>query len=223
MIPTSVTTASSVAPAAPSETTSRAALSSDFDMFLKLLTTQMRNQDPLNPADATAFATQLATFSSVEQQILTNDLLRDLLAGVTGGQADNATSWLGAEVLSGEAVAFRGRPVDLVLTPETGAETSVLVVTDPRERVVQRLPIEPGTTALSWTGAGPGGAQVPPGDYRFSVDHFVGQDLQSSAPVRAYATVQEVRFENAVPRLVLDGGASVAPDEIDAVRRPGAG
>ena len=51
-------------------TKNAAVLSSDFETFLKMLTTQMQNQDPLNPVDSTDYATQLATFSSVEQQVL---------------------------------------------------------------------------------------------------------------------------------------------------------
>ena len=53
-------------------------IGSDFDTFLKLLTTQMKNQDPLNPIDSTDYATQLATFSGVEQQTRTNQLLESL-------------------------------------------------------------------------------------------------------------------------------------------------
>ena len=65
------------APAAPvarstadgAETGGNSALSSDFETFLRMLTTQLQNQDPLNPVDSADFAVQLATFSSVEQQV----------------------------------------------------------------------------------------------------------------------------------------------------------
>ena len=56
----------------------RSQISSDFDTFLKMLTAQMQNQDPFNPIDSTDYATQLATFSGVEQQTRTNDLLTNL-------------------------------------------------------------------------------------------------------------------------------------------------
>lgn len=52
-----------VSTASPATATAKPAISSDFDTFLKLLTTQMTHQDPLNPVDLTQFATQLATFS----------------------------------------------------------------------------------------------------------------------------------------------------------------
>jgi len=70
----------SVTPAAALEqgVTSSSVISSDFETFLIMLTTQMENQDPLNPIESSDYAVQLATFSSVEQQVLTNDLLGTL-------------------------------------------------------------------------------------------------------------------------------------------------
>ena len=58
--------------------TTASKISSDFETFLKMLTAQISNQDPLNPIDASDYSTQLATFSGVEQQVLTNDLLRQI-------------------------------------------------------------------------------------------------------------------------------------------------
>ena len=72
-------------------------INSDFETFLKMLTTQLKNQDPLNPIESSDFAVQLATFSSVEQQVMTNDLLTGL-SGQMGqmGMAQLA-SWVGME------------------------------------------------------------------------------------------------------------------------------
>ena len=69
----------------------RSALASDFDTFLRMLTTQMQNQDPLNPIDSTDYATQLATFSGVEQQVRTNSLLADL--GTWLAETDMIITW----------------------------------------------------------------------------------------------------------------------------------
>jgi flagellar basal-body rod modification protein FlgD len=71
-VSSSAATSSAVAPA---DNGSGAKISSDFETFLKMLTVQMQNQDPLNPVDSSDYATQLATFSGVEQQVQTNDLL----------------------------------------------------------------------------------------------------------------------------------------------------
>jgi flagellar basal-body rod modification protein FlgD len=65
-------------PQSPNQTTRSKALTSDFETFLRMLTVQMKNQDPLNPIESSDFAVQLATFSGVEQQVKTNDLLTKL-------------------------------------------------------------------------------------------------------------------------------------------------
>lgn len=62
----------------------RQAASSDFDAFLSLLTAQVRHQDPLAPLDSTQFVEQLATFSSLEQQVTTNDHLETIAAMLAG-------------------------------------------------------------------------------------------------------------------------------------------
>jgi flagellar basal-body rod modification protein FlgD len=61
-----------------------ASLSGNFQSFLSLLTTQLKNQDPLNPTDTTQFTQQLTMMSGVEQQLMTNSLLQQLVS-VQGG------------------------------------------------------------------------------------------------------------------------------------------
>ena len=54
-------------------------LSNNYELFLSILTTQIQNQDPLDPTDSSKYTEQLVQYSSVEQQIRTNDQLSDLL------------------------------------------------------------------------------------------------------------------------------------------------
>lgn len=76
ILPSPTNASPGAAPGPPVEDAS-ASLSSDFEVFLQMLTAQMKYQDPLNPVDSTDYATQLATFSGVEQAVLTNDLLKN--------------------------------------------------------------------------------------------------------------------------------------------------
>ena len=62
-------------------------LASNFETFLTLLTSQLKNQDPLSPVDSNQFTAQLTQMAGVEQQLLTNDLLKGLLAAQGGGGA----------------------------------------------------------------------------------------------------------------------------------------
>lgn len=70
----------------------------DFETFLTLLTAQMRNQDPLKPMDSTAFVAQLASFSTVEQQIETNAKLDNILSAFSSSSTNQLTEWIGKEV-----------------------------------------------------------------------------------------------------------------------------
>jgi flagellar basal-body rod modification protein FlgD len=66
---TTITATTATATTSQTQTkTASSGLSSDFETFLKMLTTQLKNQDPMNPVDSADYAVQLATFSSVEQQ-----------------------------------------------------------------------------------------------------------------------------------------------------------
>jgi flagellar basal-body rod modification protein FlgD len=91
-VSSSAATSSAVATA---DNGSGAKISSDFETFLKMLTVQMQNQDPLNPVDSSDYATQLATFSGVEQQVQTNDLLRSLAGQMGTGLDNQPVVWAG--------------------------------------------------------------------------------------------------------------------------------
>lgn len=79
-----VSTATSSAPSTTSPISDNADLSSEFNQFLELLTTQVQNQDPFQPLDSTQFVEQLATFSALEQQVQSNDLLKKILTALDG-------------------------------------------------------------------------------------------------------------------------------------------
>ncbi|NNF91122.1 MAG: flagellar hook assembly protein FlgD, partial [Boseongicola sp.] len=102
-------------PAADREGSS--ALSSDFETFLLMLTTQMQNQDPLNPIESQDFAVQLATFSGVEQQVLSNELLETLATGMGLSGMSQLAGWVGMEARVTAPAAFDGTPITLAPDP----------------------------------------------------------------------------------------------------------
>src|SRR5260370_34022512 len=73
-------------------------LSSDFNNFLTLLTTQLKNQDPLSPMDSTQFTQQLVAFTGVEQQINTNSKLDQLIGLDKTGQLTAAANYIGDQI-----------------------------------------------------------------------------------------------------------------------------
>ena len=99
-----------------SATSGSAFASSDFETFLKMLTTQIKNQDPLNPMEGTEFAVQLATFSGVEQQVQTNTLLQQMLSNGTNGLGE-LSGWIGRDVRTTAPVWFDTELVSINAMP----------------------------------------------------------------------------------------------------------
>jgi len=108
----------------------RSALSSDFETFIKMLTVQMENQDPLNPMESSDFATQLATFSGVEQQVKTNDLLQGLGSQLGALGVSQLSGWIGMEGRAVAPVEYDGTPVTITISGSALADAHELVVRD---------------------------------------------------------------------------------------------
>jgi flagellar basal-body rod modification protein FlgD len=223
---TQFNTAASAGPAARSEPAARegsSALSSDFQTFLLMLTTQMQNQDPLNPIESQDFAVQLATFSGVEQQVRTNDLLASMAAGLGVSGISQLAGWVGMEARVAAPAWFDGSPITLAPRPDPASDAANLVVRDDTGRVVLRETMPLGVTTIDWAGVGPSGTPLPPGLYSFELESRNTGEVTSTRPVEHYALVDEARQGPAGVEVVLRGGSSVAASEVSALRRPSGG
>ncbi len=195
-------------------------ITSDFDTFLRMLTVQMQNQDPLNPIDSADYAVQLATFSGVEQQVRTNQLLTDMQGRFQQMDIAEMASWIGQDARSPAPVWFDGGPVSLSPTPANGADRAVLVIRDSRGMLVSREDIPPRTAAYQWFGADMAGNPLPPGAYAVSLESLQGDRIIDTSPVEHYARVVEVRSTPQGPSLVLASGVEVASSAVTALRMP---
>ena len=210
----------------PSTTTSSGGVSSqgtklgsDFETFLKMLTTQAQNQDPLNPLDSAEYASQLASFSSVEQQVLTNDLLTQLNGQFSASDLSQLTDWVGSEVLSDSAAYFEGQNVMLQLPNRTSAEQSILVVRDADGSEVRRQQISSGQSSVVWDGYTNAGSTAQTGFYSFQVESYEAGVLSSTANAQPYHRVIEARTsgDNQIA-LTLLGGAEVNSSSVSGIR-----
>ncbi|MCV2866097.1 flagellar hook capping FlgD N-terminal domain-containing protein [Albidovulum sediminicola] len=195
-----------------------ALIESDFNTFLKMLTTQLQNQDPLNPIESSDYAAQLATFSGVEQQVRTNQLLQGLSDRLGLSGLGEYATWIGRQALTEAPVSYDGAPVVLQVATSPGADAAQLVVRDAAGHEVGRMDLVPGQTSVTWSGEGYGGAQLARGTYAFRVESFAAGSSLGFSAAGAYATVAEVRSSGADAVLVLAGGAEVAPSEVKALR-----
>jgi flagellar basal-body rod modification protein FlgD len=214
-----VTSATS-APAATTAVGSATRITSDFTTFLKMLTVQMQNQDPLNPIDSSDYAVQLATFSGVEQQVRTNQLLADMQGRFQQlGMAEMA-SWIGKEARSNAPVRYDGTPVTLTPNPAVGADRAVLAVRDAQGTLVSREEIPVSAAPYQWLGAGMDGSPLPPGLYSIALESLNGETVINTAEVEHYARVIEARGGTDGTKLVLEGGIEVLASDVTALREP---
>ena len=199
---------------------SASALSSDFQTFLRMLTVQMENQDPLNPIESSDFAVQLATFSGVEQQIRTNDLLADMIAGQGLGGLAQLAGWIGMEARVPGPAQFSGAPIPLAPQPDPASDAAYLVVKDEFGRAVSREAVPLSDDVVLWGGTASNGAPLLPGRYSFELESLRAGEITSIKPVEHYALVQEARLGPGGIEIVLEGGRALSSADVTALRRP---
>lgn len=204
--------------AAPTENESASALSSDFETFLQMLTVQMKNQDPLNPIESTDYAVQLATFSSVEQQVLTNDLLEDLSSQLGGNSLSEYASWVGMQAGTTEAVYFESVPIEVLPEPAPGADSMTIKVTDSSGNLVQEIEMDPTNEVLMWGGTDKDGTPFESGFYNFELESYQDGALMSTEKMQVYTPIIEARSDASGTVFILKGGSEIAASQIDALR-----
>lgn len=206
------------APAAPQQ--ADAVLSSDFETFLQMLTAQAKYQDPLEPIDSSQYAAQLAQFSMVEQQVLSNDLLTSLGGQMGAGAMAQLAGWIGMEARSTAPVGFDGSPITILSEPASVADQAMLIVRDASGAELQRQPIPTDPQPLQWAGVTSDGAPFPLGQYSFAVESFANGESLGVKQAATYAQVTETRLEGGETLIVLQGGAVVPASTITALRAP---
>jgi len=194
------------AAAAAKTTQAQKSLSGNFDTFLRLLTTQLQNQNPLEPLDATKFTEQLVSYSQVEQQINTNQNLTALLALQKVALGANAVSYLGkTAVTTGPLSSIDGGTASWRYTLPSDAAAVDLVVTDSTGRLVRSVPgqLNVGTHEFVWDGKNTAGETLPEGAYRLTVVAKRADQSEIEAAVTGIGLVREVDMSGAEPVVTI--------------------
>jgi flagellar basal-body rod modification protein FlgD len=156
------------APAAPADATTKgiASLADNFNTFLALLTTQLKNQDPTSPLDSNQFTQQLVQMTGVEQQLNANTLLKQLVANTSNG-ISTAVSLIGKSVkaASNTANLTGGQAQWVYNLPATASDLKVEVLDANGATVHAEAPsdMKAGDHAFSWNGKDVTGKQLPNG------------------------------------------------------------
>lgn len=193
-------------------------ISSDFQTFLRMMTTQLQNQDPLNPIDSADYAVQLATFSGVEQQARTNQLLQSMQTQLGLSGLAQLSGWVGQEGRVGGVVSVTGGPVTLAYAAASGADRVVLSVKDANGTLVAREDLPTDDTSWTWTPENAQGAPLAEGAYTLSVESYSGDELLATDEVQHYAQIREIRMSNGAAVVVLPDGREVPADQVTAIR-----
>lgn len=196
----------------------QATLNSDFQTFLEMLTVQARNQDPLNPMESSEYASQLASFSSVEQQVLTNDLLTALGEQLGSSTLSQLSSWVGMEARSTAPVTFDRSPQTLHPLLASAADEAHLVVYDESGNEVQRQQIDLDAESVEWAGVDDSGTPFEKGTYSFEIENFANGESLGTSPVETYQRVEEAQMLEGQVVLMLEGGQPILSSDVVALR-----
>ena len=225
MTPAAATTTTAAtdasAKAAAKASTASSKLSSDKTQFLKLLTAQLRNQDPTAPMDSTQFTQQLVQYSQVEQQIDTNSNLSSLISLTQQNIFASALNYVGKAIQANSDTApLQNGALTASYKLSGDAQSTTILVRDSTGAIVHSEvgAIKAGAHAFKWDGKSSGGAQLADGNYSVTVTALGANNTPVDSTVSVYGTVTSVVTDpttNAVTLMM--GGVSVPLNKVLAI------
>ena len=187
-----------------------------------MLTTQLKNQNPMDPLDTNQFTSQLVQFAQVEQQMKQNDQLSQIIAIEKSAQATVALSYVG------HTVVVEGQTTQLSLP---GVATWTMNVTKPATATVTvkdstgqtcytgSFAVTPGQQNFTWDGKGNDGKQWPAGSYTLTASAKDASGETSAISTEVIAIVDSVDLTKDPPLLSING-KDYTVDQIKRVLRP---
>jgi len=207
---------------ASSSTDPNALIGNNFQDFLTLLTTQLQNQNPLDPLDTNQFTAQLVQFASVEQQMQMNTSLSSLITLEQGAQSTAAMAYLGATVtVNGATTALANNTATWSLNAASTA-TATISIADASGNVAytSNTTLNAGQQNFTWNGQGTNGQQWPSGNYTMTITAVGASGSPVNVSTQVTGTVQSVNLTTNPPTLMV-GGNSYTPSQLTSVVAPG--
>jgi flagellar basal-body rod modification protein FlgD len=220
-IPTSgVSTTSSANSSSSSASSSGGGIADNFQSFLLLLTTQLQNQNPLDPLDTNQFTQQLVQFAQVEQQLKSNDQLAALVKIEQTAQSTQALVFVGQTVaVDGSTARLDGHATWNLNAPTNATATITISAANGQTAYSGNFNMSSGNASFVWDGKGNDGTTWPAGDYKMTVTakDSTGKDIAITTEIQG--TVDSVDL-TAIPALLSIGGQSYTMDQIKRVVKP---
>lgn len=196
-------------------------LAGDMSMFLNMLTTQLKNQDPLSPMDSTEFTNQLVQFAQVEQQISGNENLEKMLEEQRATRLSSAVDYMDKHVeAKGSQLPHEGGETTFAYHLDEGADQVEILIKDALGTTVATLDgdTEAGRHDVTWDGTDDFGEAVDPGVYTVEVVTLRG-DATELAETFIRGTVTGVTADEDSVTLSL-GDVDVSLEDVRSVTQP---
>jgi flagellar basal-body rod modification protein FlgD len=226
IIPTSGTTPATGATAASASSSSsssqdNAMIAGNFTTFLQLLTTQLKNQNPLDPLDTNQFTQQLVQFAQVEQQMKSNSLLQTLVSAQQTAQSTTALGYVGqAVVVDGSNGQLSNGAATWTLNASKPA-TGTITITDTNTGqtvYTGTVPLNAGAQPFAWNGIDNNGKQLADGNYTISVVALDASKQTVPVSVETQGVVDSVDLTQNPPVLSI-AGATYTMDQVKRIVR----
>jgi flagellar basal-body rod modification protein FlgD len=222
-----VTSATGTAPSKDSGVTTKTAtdtatLANNFQTFLTLLTTQLKNQNPLDPLDTNQFTQQLVQFAGVEQQMKMNTQLGSLITIEQSAQSTAAMAYLGSTAtVDGSTTALKSGKATWMFNSDKPA-TATISINDSTGNLAYsgNFTLNAGQQNFTWDGKGSNGQQWPDGNYKMTITAKDTSGNTVAVSTQVTGTVDSVDLTTSPPALSI-GGNSYTADKIKSVVRSG--
>ena len=182
-------------------------LANNFQNFLTLLMTQLKNQDPTSPLDTNQFTSQLVQFTSVEQQINTNRSLGQLINLTQSGQVIQSSSMVGRRVeVESDQLSLQNGGATVKFTSPTDGPVAVAVFAPNGTKVAEGLvQARTGSNEWSWNGRNGNGALLRDGAYRVAITGNNADGSSRALPFTVLGTATGVAQQDNAVKLQLGG------------------
>lgn len=182
-------------------------LGADFNMFLKLLTAQMQNQDPLDPMDTSEYTQQLVQYSQVEQSLQQTSALKDIFAKLASQDMAQASTFIGREARFDSPVAGLGSAPATWTYFANGKPTTInATIKDSSGKVVKEIKLDPAAQGrYAWDGKLADGTRAPDGAYALSIAATDANGAAVPVTINSVAIVKDVVTDGANVMLGVNG------------------
>jgi flagellar basal-body rod modification protein FlgD len=198
-------------------------IAGNFTEFLQLLTTQLQNQNPLDPLDTNQFTQQLVQFAQVEQQMKSNDALTTLVSLEQTAQSTTALAYVGQTVVvDGSTAQLSGGSASWTFNATKPASASVTIKDSTGQTAYTgTFGVQAGANAFTWDGRGNDGKLWPDGSYTLTATGVDASGQSTAISTQVQATVDSADLSQNPPVLSING-ENFPITSVTKIVRPGA-